>query len=111
MKEILAERRISDEEYEIISRTLGGQPELLKILRKFFLYEITGDDPIGKSMDMWTTLDLKGLSQQDKEVAIAARQMLIQHLDGSLLGLAKIAGDKPESKEEIKKRLALDSTK
>lgn len=111
MKAIFDEKRISDAEMELLSSTFANKPELLKLIRKFFLFEISPEDPIGKSMDMWTNLDLSEMTPEKMVIAVSARQMLIRHLDGALLHLARIAGETPGTAEEIAKRLQKDSTK
>lgn len=104
-------RRLTDEDFAWINATFANNDNALKTLRKLFLYELVGDEPIGIARDMWTTLDLKDLSHEDKLLAVAARQMLISHLEGALGVIRTIAGEKKESPEQILKRLTKDSAK
>lgn len=102
---------MTDADFAFINSMFAGNTDGLKTLRKIFLYEVDVNDPIGMSRDMWTTLDLTGLSSDQLVLAVTARQMMIKHLEGALQVLATIAGEKKESPEETLKRLQKDSAK
>ena len=105
------ESRLSDAELEWINATFANNTAALKTIRKIFLYEVDGDMPVGMARDMWTTLDLKDLSHEDKLLAVAARQMLINQLEGGLSVLKQLAGEKKETPEQIKRRVEQNSAK
>jgi len=104
-------RRLTDEDLAWLNATFAGNEQALKTLRKLFLYEVDPSDPIGISRDMWTTLDLKDLSHEDKLLSVAARQMLITHLEGALQVIKTVAGEKKETPEQMINRLSKDSAK
>lgn len=106
------DRRLTDAELAWFNATFADNDTALKALRKVFLYQLDDDDtPIGLARDMWTTLDLKNLSHEDKLILVEARQMMINHLEGALRVIKMIAGTKKESPEQIVARLQKDSAK
>jgi len=60
---------------------------------------------------MWTDLDLSQCPVEHRPLLIEARQMMIRHIEGSLIVLAKLSGDSKESIEETMKRIEKDSSK
>lgn len=105
------EMRISDTDLSMIKNTFAGKDELLKVIRKIFLPEITADAPIGQSLDLWMTLKVEDMSPEDALINIKARNTVIQHVEMCLNQLKVLAGMKEESVEETKKRLKKDSNK
>jgi len=105
------DKRINDSELAWLNATFAGNKEGLKIMRKLFLYELSPNDPLGRGRDMWTELDLTGVPIELRVVYIEARQMIIKHIEGSLIVLSMLAGDNKESIEETTKRIAKDSSK
>jgi hypothetical protein len=105
------DKRINDTELAWLNATFAGNKEGLKTLRKLFLYEIAPSDPLGMGRDMWTELDLTNVPKEKRETLIEARQMMIGHINGALVVLAKLAGDAKETIEETQKRIAQDSSK
>lgn len=105
------EKRITDKELEWLNATFAGNKDALKIMRKLFLYEVLPETPLGMGRDMWTSLDISGVPLEQKALLIEARQMMISHIEGSLMVLSKLAGDKQETIEEIQKRIEKDSSR
>lgn len=83
----------------------------LKALRKIFLPELSTDNPLNMNFDLWSKLDLSGLSGEQKLVKVEANQMLIAHIEACLGMINVLAGSKDETAEETLERLMKDSTK
>jgi len=105
------DKRINDTELAWLNATFAGNKEGLKTLRKLFLYEMSPEMPLGMGRDMWTDLDLSQCPVEHRPLLIEARQMMIRHIEGSLIVLAKLSGDSKESIEETMKRIEKDSSK
>lgn len=103
--------RFSDADLSLIKNTFANNEELLKVLRKVFLPELTADAPIGQNIDLWMTLKIEDLEPEQALINIKARNTVIQHLEMSLMQLSILAGQKEETVDETKKRLAKDSSK
>ena len=106
-----SEMRISDAELSMIKGTFAGKDELLKVMRKVFLPEITAKAPIGQNIDLWMTMKVEDMSAEQALINIKARNSLIQHVEMCLSQLKVLSGMKDESVEETKERLAKDSSK
>ena len=105
------DKRINDSELAWLNATFAGNKDGLKVLRKLFLYEVLPEDPLGQGRDMWTSLDLSNVPLDMRVVLIEARQMMIKHIEGSLVVISKLAGDSKETTEETLARIAKDSSK
>lgn len=79
--------RFTTDELNLIKTTFGGNEALLKLLRKVFLPEITPDAPLGQVIDLWLTVDVSKLSTEDALRNLAARNMLIMHIEQQLIQL------------------------
>lgn len=101
--------RFTDEELALIKSSFKGNEKLLKLLRKVFLPEYDPQAPLGQVIDLWMTLDLAGLTEQEREVRIFARNGLINHIEGRLIELNVLAGMKDETPSEKENRLKKDS--
>jgi hypothetical protein len=105
------EMRISDSELQLIKNTFAGNDDLLKLLRKIFLPEITAKAPLGQNIDLWMTVAIENLSPEQALINLKARNSLIQHVEMQLQMLSILAGQKDESVEQTKARLKKDSSK
>lgn len=103
--------RISDMDLSMIKNTFADKDELLKVMRKIFLPEITSDAPIGQNIDLWMTMKVDDMSAEEALINIKARNSLIQHVEMCLSQLKVLAGMKKESVDQTKERLAKDSSK
>jgi len=101
--------RYSDEELDLIKKTFKGNVKLLKLLRKVFLPEYDPQAPLGQVIDLWMTLDLGGLSQEEQAIRLHSRNGLILHLEHQLNELNVLAELKEETPNEKEARLAKDS--
>jgi hypothetical protein len=105
------EMRISSEEMATIKALYSDNPQALKVLRKIFLPEVTADAPIGQNFDLWMTMKIEDLDPEQVISNIKARNTLIQHVESCLMQLSLLAGQKEETVEQTKARLAANSTK
>lgn len=105
------EMRITDDELATIKSMFADNLPGLKILRKIFLPEINANAPLGQNLDLWMTMKVE---DQDPEAIITnlkARNTLISHVEQCLMQLNVLAGQKTETVDDTKARLAANSTK
>ncbi len=106
-----SQMRITDADLSIIKNTFAENDELLKVLRKVFLPEITEDTPLGQVIDLWMTVKIEDLTPEQALINIKARNTLITHIEQQLLQLKFLAGMKSETVDQTKERLSKDSSK
>ena len=107
----MKQMRITDEELAVIKGLFAGNEEALKIMRKIFLPEIDYSAPLGQLVDMWLPVEVDEVSSEQALVNIKARKTLIVHVESCLMQLRNLAGQKEDSVEATKKKLAQDSSK
>lgn len=103
--------RFTESELELIRSAFKDNEELLKVMRKVFLPEIDPKAPLGQTIDLWMTIDVKG---QDPLLAyqnLLARNMLITHVDQQLIQLQFLAGMETKSPLQLEEERKKDSTK
>lgn len=103
--------RIKEEEIDMIKSAFKGNEKLLKVLRKIFLPEITADAPLGQNIDLWMTIPVGQLTEQQAIVNLLARNQLIQHVESQLLQLRILAETDAKTLEEARESLKKDSSK
>lgn len=143
----------SKEEKQFVEDAFSGKKEALKLMRKMFLPEIAPEIPLGQTIDLWRTLDIKDKDDHEflgqmvatdilikgietslrlledsnldgvdlvinpKKIdkytkpEIIARNNFVSHIEGVLLQMKILAGMKNETPEQIKERIAKNSTK
>jgi hypothetical protein len=106
-----SEMRINDAELSIIKNTFAGNIELLKLMRKIFLPEISAKAPLGGQIDLWMAVKVDGVSPEEALINLKARNTLISHVETCLQMLNVLAGQKTETVEQTKTRLKKDSSK
>jgi hypothetical protein len=102
--------RFTDEELNLVKNTFKGNERLVKLLRKVFLPEYDPNAPVGQVIDLWMTLDLANLSEQEREVRLFARNGLIMHVEQQLMQLQVLA-ELPEDGESTEEKRKKDSAK
>ena len=107
----MKEMRITDEEMSLIKALFADNIPALKLLRKIFLPEISATAPLGQNIDLWMTLKIEDLTPEQALINLKARNTVIQHIEGQLQQLYLLAGQKTETVEKTKERLAANSTK
>ncbi len=105
------EMRLTNEDLATIKALYSDNVHALKVLRKVFLPEINPTAPIGQNFDLWMTMKIEDQTAEEALVNIKARNTLIQHVESCLMQLSLLAGQKEETVEETKARLAANSTK
>lgn len=141
------------EESKFVEDAFTGKKEALTLMRKMFLPELAPEIPIGQTIDLWRTVDIKDKDDHDflsqmvststlieyletslklladpsldgvelninaKKIdkytkpEILARNNFISHVEGVLMQMKILAGMKNETPEQIKERIAKNSTK
>lgn len=105
------EMRLTNEELTTIKALYSDNLPALKVLRKIFLPEVNATAPLGQNFDLWMTMKVEDLTAEEALVNLKARNTLIQHVESCLMQLSLLAGQKEETVEETKARLAANSTK
>ena len=103
--------RITDKDLQILKATFAENDELVKLLRKIFLPELSVDAPLGQNIDLWMTMDLKEMTADEIAIQVLARNTVIQHVEQQLQTISLLAGRKDETPEETKERLQKNSSK
>lgn len=91
--------RITEEDLELVRQHFSDE-RVLKVLRKFILPTIEGDEPIGQLVDLWMTTPVKEMTPQDAYVQLIARNFIIGHLESVLSQLSVIANNKVQNSKE-----------
>jgi hypothetical protein len=105
------EFRYTDAELAMLKTTFAENDELLKLVRKIFLPELSFTAPIGQNIDLWMTIKVEELSPEEALINLKARNSLIQHLEMCLNTIKILSGQKNESIDQVKERLMKDSNK
>jgi len=92
--------RITEEDLELVRQHFSDE-RLLKVLRKFVLPVIEGDEPIGQLVDLWMTTPIREMSPEDAYHQFIARNFIIGHLESVLSQLSVIASQNIK-KTEVK---------
>jgi len=103
--------RITDDELATIKSMFADNLPGLKILRKIFLPEINANAPLGQNLDLWMTMKVEDQSPEAIITNLKARNTLISHVEQCLMQLNVLAGQKTETVDDTKARLAANSTK
>lgn len=139
----------TESEKMYVQSVFDGNESLKKLMHKMFFPTISGEIPIGQTIDLWLTLECKDKTDEEVESQLIARQKLIdhikkslallddvsgetvnlgvtvktkketvlarthfvQHIEGVLMQIKLLAGQKNETPEEIKAKLAQNSSK
>ena len=102
--------RMTEQDIATLKAAFEQNDGLAVVLRKILYPELTADAPIHLNNDLMTNYPLG----DDKDMALVkvlARQMLVQHVEGSLNVIRTLVGKKEESPEQILKRLQKDSSR
>lgn len=103
--------RLTDVELSLIKNTFSDNEDLLRLMRKIFLPELDATIPLGQNLDLWMTIPLEGLTNEQAIVNIKARNTLIQHLDMQLNVLKLLAENQEITPEQAVTKLRKDSNK
>jgi hypothetical protein len=103
--------RITDTDKSLIRNTFKGRDDLLKLMRKFFLPEITEDTPIGQIIDLWMTIKIEDMTPEEAVINLKARNSLIQHIEQRLVELQVLSASGEDTPEESLTKLRKNSSK
>lgn len=104
-------RRLSDEEIAWIKATFKDNEQGLITLRKILLQTGEMETPVGFYRDSWSGLDLKGLDEEGRVLAVATHQAMINQLEGALNTLKIISEQSIEEMEEAVAKARKNSSK
>jgi len=99
-------RRLDDSELAWIRATFKDNEQGLVTLRKILLQTGESETPIGYYRDSWAGLDLKGLDEGGRVLAVASHQSMLNHLEGALRSVQVIA---EQSEKDLE--AAMEATK
>lgn len=102
---------MSVDDVATLKAMFAGNDENLKVLRKVFFPELEAENPIGINFDLWSKLDLSGLSPEAKVIRVEAHALLVQHVETCLQMIKTLAGWEQETPEQTMKRLTKASAK
>jgi hypothetical protein len=88
---------LSQDERAILETHLASE-QMMKVMRKMFLPEIQADIPIGQSIDLYMTIEMRDKDPMRAVVDIEVRQKLIEMIE---VGLECLLGNIPLEKREI----------
>ncbi len=80
-------------------------------MRKIFLPEINPEAPLGQNIDLWMTIPMQNLTNEEKISNLIARNNLIQHIESQLLQLRILAETDVKTLEEAREAMKKDSNK
>lgn len=104
--------RLTDKDLEVLRAMFLDREGAIDVVRKIFFPELTADSPIKLNGDLWTTnFDLTGMTGEQKVIAVEARQMMVNQIEGSLQVIRLIVGGKEETAEAVLARVRKDSAK
>ena len=75
-------------------REIFATPEIRTLMRRLFLPELERANPIGQSIDLWMTLEIKDKDAEYLTPWLEARELLIEKLEAALKLLVNPEGPK-----------------
>jgi hypothetical protein len=103
------EMRISEKEKALLKATFAGNDDLIKLLRKIFLPEITAKAPLGQNIDLWMTVKIEDLTPEEAVINLKARNTVINHIEQQLLTISALANQPTD--DELEEARVKNSTK
>jgi len=104
-------RRLDDSEIAWIKATFKDNEQGLITLRKILLQTGESETPVGFYRDSWSGLDLKGLDDAGRVLAVATHQSMLNHVEGGLRSLQIIAEQTEKEIEEAIEAARKNSSK
>jgi len=108
---MLKQSRLVASDIATLKAAFEGNDELIQVIRKVFYPQLTEDSPIRANFDLWTKLDLNGMTTEQKVIRIEAHQLMVNHIENALGNIITLIGKKNETPEQVLERLHKDSTK
>jgi hypothetical protein len=81
---------LNADEKKLIAQVMKG--DVVALIRKIFLPEITGTEPLGQTVDLWMTLSITDKTSSQVEVLVNSRKILIDWLETAINAI--VAGKK-----------------
>lgn len=108
---MLKQSRLVASDIATLKAAFESNDELVEVLRKVFYPQLTQDSPIRANFDLWTKLDLNGMTSEQKVIRIEAHQLMVNHIENALGNIITLIGKKDETPEQVLNRLSKDSSK
>lgn len=83
MRKAMFQFPMTAEERELLANQFSSE-EINKLMRKTFLPEIQDDIPLGQSIDLWMTVEMRDKDPQRVMVDLLVRKRLIERLETGL---------------------------
>jgi len=82
LRKVFYQIPLSENEKELLQ--VLQKPEVIRVLRKQFLPEITGNEPINQVLDWWFTLKVRDFTPEQANCYLRARQNSIDYITQQL---------------------------
>lgn len=83
IRKVMLQVELSKEEKKMITNTFNNEA-VFNVVSKTFLPQIDTDAPLGQVVDLWLTLDLKGMSPNEAWDMMLVRDKLINYIKQQL---------------------------
>ena len=104
-------KRLTDAELNWIRATFKDNEQGLITLRRILLQTAESETPIGFYRDSWAGLDLKGLDEDTRVLAVASHQAMLNHLEAGLYQIKNISEQTEKDLEEAAEAARKNSSK
>ena len=74
----------NSEDEKFVADAFAGKKELLALMRKMFLPELSREIPLGQTVDLWLTVDVKERDEAETVSQVQSRNALIGFIEKSL---------------------------
>ena len=75
---------VTKEQSDRIANTFSGNDNLLQLMRKMFLPEVSGEVPLGQTIDLWLSVEIKDKDEEEVKSVLESRARLIVNLEKTL---------------------------
>lgn len=75
---------VTQEQAKRVQDTFSGNDKLLQLMRKMFLPELAGEVPLGQTIDLWLSVEIKDKHEEEVVSVLESRARLIENLESTL---------------------------
>lgn len=75
---------VTQEQAKRVEDTFGGNEKLLQLMRKMFLPEVSGEIPLGQTIDLWLSVEIKDKDDEEVKSVLESRARLIENLEQTM---------------------------
>jgi len=87
MRKAMLGLSMTQDEQDVVMYLFRNHSELSALIRKMFIPEITGNDPLGQQIDLWMTIDNKDRTVDELHMHLMARAKVLSMLEDGLKDL------------------------